>query len=59
MERKVKVVWHEGGQARAVNAVLADGEEGGFLRFELADGRILRLNKASIVKIEDRRGGAE
>lgn len=58
MARMVKVVWQEARTTRAVYG-FPDGEEGGFLRFELADGRVLRLNKASIVKIEDKGGGAE
>ena len=58
MARMVKVVWQEGGNARAVRGEFI-GEEDGFVKIGLADGRILRLNKASIVKIEDRGGGAE
>jgi hypothetical protein len=58
MERKVKVVWHEGGAARAVHGHFV-GEEAGFLKLRLADGRILQLNKTTIVKIEDMGGGAE
>lgn len=50
-----KVVWTEGSEARCIVAKLA-GEEDGFLRFILADGRNLRLNRSQVTKLEEVRG---
>jgi len=50
---KVKIVWNEGNQAHAVVATPTTITDPDFLQFILADGRIIRLNKISVIKIEE------
>jgi hypothetical protein len=52
MGRKSKVVWTEGNDVHSVWAT-PEGEEDGFLKFMLSTGAILRLQKSSVVKIEE------
>ena len=50
---KVKIVWNEGTQAHAVVATPRAVVDPDFLEFILGDGRIIRLNKVSVIKIEE------
>ena len=50
--RFVKIVWCEDGKARVVRGKPL-GEEDGFFKFQLQDGRYLLLSKAAVVKIEE------
>jgi len=48
----VKVVWSEGIETHSAKA-FNYADEDGFLRFDLFDGRVLRLSKACVLKIEE------
>jgi len=50
---KLKVVWNEGGQAHAIVATPTENADADFLQFILADGRVIRLQKSAIVKLEE------
>ena len=50
--RYAKIVWNEDGKAHVVRARPL-GEENGFLKFQLSDGRSLLLSKVAVVKIEE------
>ena len=53
---KVKIVWNEGNEAHAIVATPLENTDPDFLQFILADGRMIRLNKDAIVKVEEVRG---
>ena len=48
----IKVVWQEGQETHSAKAS-GFSEDDVFLRFDLWDGRILRLSKSCVLKIED------
>jgi len=48
----VKVVWLEGREARCVQARITEDDEH-FLTIQTLDGKILHLNKAFLVKVEE------
>ena len=48
----VKVVWSEGVETHSAKA-FNYADEDGFLKFDLFDGRVLRLSKRCILKIEE------
>jgi len=50
---KVKVVWNEGDKAHAIVATPTETADPDFLRFILSDGRVIRLQKAAIIKLEE------
>ena len=52
MGRRTKVVWREGNDIHSVRAI-PEGEEDGFLKFVLSSGAVLRLQKSSVIKIEE------
>ena len=49
---QIRVVWHEGKDARCIIGRL-DGEDDGFLTFILSDGRTVKLNRQQITKMEE------
>jgi hypothetical protein len=48
----IKVVWQEGQETHSAKAS-GFAEESGFLRFDLIDGRVLRLSRGCVLKIEE------
>jgi hypothetical protein len=48
----IKVVWQEGQETHSAKAS-GFSEDNGFLRFDLWDGRTLRLSRGCVLKIEE------
>jgi len=56
MKRKVKVVWEEGTEVRALECVLDSDQkvDDTFVEFQLLTGKAIWLNRRRIVKVEER-----